>query len=257
MADCGQRPSSSESQLRAAAKTGVPYGISAVNSLDAHRVGKLFDTSNPTLNAYTNPNTSGVTFRTSWADVEPQEGQVDFSKIDTVFANAEKNGKWVELILIPGFGTPGWALQGVESGTFTIAYGPGHGTLLPLPVPWDQTYLARWFTFLQVIGDRYGARLRFERLPRSTRRRCRPRCHYLIHRVISLSGKDWAIRRRSLGAWQRTFSACSSIFPHQYFSLALHPALPIPNGKRRAMSGSRCSVWDWNTAANLRCKRTA
>jgi hypothetical protein len=35
-----------------------------------------------------------------------QTRRFDFSKIDTVFANAEKNGKWVELILIPGFGTP-------------------------------------------------------------------------------------------------------------------------------------------------------
>ena len=102
-ADPVQRSSSSESQTLAAAKTGMPYGISAVNSIDAHRVGKLFDTSVPTLNAYSNPNTSEVTFRTSWADIEPREGQLDFSKIDTVFASAEKNGKWVELILIPGF----------------------------------------------------------------------------------------------------------------------------------------------------------
>jgi beta-galactosidase GanA len=82
-----------------------------VNGIDAHRVGQLFDTSNPVLNAYSNPNTSGVTFRTSWADVESADGKFDFSTIDTVFANAEKNGKWVELILIPGFGTPGWALH--------------------------------------------------------------------------------------------------------------------------------------------------
>jgi hypothetical protein len=90
---------------RASVKTDMPYGISVVNHMDTHRVGQLFDTSNPTLNAYTNPNTSGVTFRTSWADVEPEDGKFDFSKIDTVFANAEKNGKWVKLILIPGFGT--------------------------------------------------------------------------------------------------------------------------------------------------------
>jgi hypothetical protein len=114
-----------QNQQRARATTNLPYGISVVNKIDAHRVGQLFDTGNPTLNAYSNPNTSGITFRTSWADVESEDGKFDFSKIDIVFANAEKNGKWVELILIPGFGTPSWAMQGVQNGMFTIPYGPG------------------------------------------------------------------------------------------------------------------------------------
>jgi hypothetical protein len=227
--------STSESRPHAPARTGMPYGISAVNSIDAHRVGKLFDTNNPTLNAYTNPNTSGVTFRTSWADVEPREGQLDFSKIDTVFASAEKYGKWVELVLIPGFGTPSWAMQGVQSGTFTIAYGPGHGTLLPLPAPWDQTYLARWFAFLKVIGDRYGGKASFRKVaaagPTS------------VSAEMSLPDSPDDIAQwerlgystqKYIDAWQRTFSVYSSTFPHQYFSLALHPGLPIPNGRQRA-----------------------
>ena len=122
---------------RPSVRTNMPYGISTVNLIDASRVGEVFDTSNPTLNAYTNPNTSGVTFRTSWADVEPEEGKFDFRKIDTVLANAEKNGKWVRLILVPGFGTPSWAMQGVQSGMFSIQYGPGTGTVKRLPMPWD------------------------------------------------------------------------------------------------------------------------
>jgi len=81
-----------QNQQRARATTNLPYGISVVNKIDAHRVGQLFDTGNPTLNAYSNPNTSGITFRTSWADVESEDGKFDFSKIDIVFANAEK--KW-------------------------------------------------------------------------------------------------------------------------------------------------------------------
>ncbi len=127
-------------QQRASVSTNMPYGISVVNLIDASRVGQLFDTSNPTLNAYTNTNTSGGTFRTSWADVEPENGKFDFSKIDTVLANAERNGKWVRLILVPGFGTPAWAMQGVQSDTFSIQYGPGAGTPKRLPIPWDSVY---------------------------------------------------------------------------------------------------------------------
>ena len=98
---------------------------------------------------YGNSNISGITFRTSWADVEPAQGDFEWTKLDTVFDNAEKNGKWVELVLIPGFGTPAWALQGVQTGSFSIIYGPGKGENLMLPLPWDEIYLNRWFSFLK------------------------------------------------------------------------------------------------------------
>jgi hypothetical protein len=221
-------------QQLAAVGTNMPYGISVVNNMDALRVGKLFDTSNPTLNAYANPNTSGVTFRTSWADVEPEEGKFDFSKLDTVFANAEENGKWVALVLIPGFGTPGWALHGVQSAQFAIEYGRGNGTLLPLPVPWDQTYLSRWFTFLKAIADRYAGKTSFRKIaaagPTS------------VSAEMSLpdSPNDIAqwnkfgyTTEKYINAWKQTFSAYSSTFPHQFFSLALHPGLPIPDKSQK------------------------
>ena len=212
----------------------IPYGISTVNHVDAERVGKPFDTSNPTLNAYVNPNTAGVTFRTSWADVEPEEGNFDFSKLDTVFLNAEKNGKWVALILIPGFGTPGWAMKGVRSATFAIEYGRGSGKSLPLPVPWDQTYLSRWFTFLKAIAGRYGDKTSFRMigsagptsvsaemsLPESPEE-------------ISLWKKLGYTSEGYVAAWRQTFSAYSATFPHQHFSLALHPALPIPDARQK------------------------
>lgn len=126
-------------------------------------------------------------------------------------------------------------MQGVQSGMFSITYGPGQGTLLPLPVPWDQTYLTRWFTFLHVIADRYGGKPSFRKIaaagPTS------------VSAEMSLpdSPNDIANWQRLgystqkyLNAWQRTFSAYSLTFPHQYFSLALHPGLPIPKGKQRA-----------------------
>jgi hypothetical protein len=220
--------------LQPAHGTNAPAGIAVVNRMDAHRVGKLFDTSNPTLNAYANPNTSGVVFRTSWADVEPEERRFVFAKLDTVFANAEKNGKWVDLILIPGFGTPRWAMQGVQSATFAIQYGAGTGTTLPLPVPWDHTYLSRWFTFLKAIADRYAGKASFRMIatagPTS------------VSSEMSLpDSPDEIVQWRKLGytsekyidAWKQTFSAYASTFPHQFFSLSLHPALPIPDARQK------------------------
>jgi hypothetical protein len=219
---------------RAVATATMPQGISTVNQIDAHRTGQLFSVSDPTLNAYANPNTTGVTFRTSWADVEPEEGKLDFDKIDTVFANAEKHGKWVELILVPGFGTPSWAMRGVQSGTFAIPYGPGSGTPLPLPVPWDQSYLSRWFAFLKVVGDRYGSRPSFRKIaaagPTSvSAEMALPDTKADIPQWRQLGYTS----QKYIDAWRQTFSAYASTFPRQYFSLALHPALTIPNNQEK------------------------
>ena len=118
---------------------------------------------------------------------------------------------------------------------FTIPYGPGSGMLLPLPVPWDQTYLSRWFTFLKVIADRYAGKASFRKIAAAG-----PTC---VSAEMSLpdSSNDivqWEkfgyTTQKYINAWKQTFSAYSSIFPRQYFSLALHPGLPIPDSTQKA-----------------------
>jgi hypothetical protein len=121
-------------------------------------------------------------------------------------------------------------MQGVQSGTFAISYGPGKGKSLLLPLPWDKTYQTRWFSFLKAIGDRYGGKTSFRKIaaagPTS------------VSAEMSLpEDPDDIAQWKKLGytsekyidAWKRTFNAYSSTFPDQYFSLALHPGLPIPD----------------------------
>lgn len=216
-------------------KSGIS-GLSTVNSIDVDRVGKLFDTSNPTLNVYANPNMSGVTFRSSWASVEPEDGKFDFSKIDTVFANAEKTGKWVGLRLIPGFGTPSWAMQGVQSVMFPIPYGPGSvkGTVLPLPVPWDPTYLSRWFAFLKAVGDRYAGKASFLRIDAAGPTSVSAEMSLPDSKSDIVQWKKAGYTsQKYIDAWKQTFSAYSSTFPRQHFSLATYPGLPIPGKGQR------------------------
>jgi len=228
-------------QQRGSVNTNMPFGISTVNLIDASRVGKLFDTSNPTLNAYTNPNTSGVTFRTSWADVEPEKGKFDFSKIDTVLANAEKNGKWVRLILVPGFGTPSWAMQGVQSGMFSIQYGPGAGTVKSLPMPWDSVYLNRWFAFLKQLSDRYGKSPAL-RLVAATGPTSVSDEFTLPNSPQDL--KTWQNESYTpskwIRAWQKVFQVYAADFPNQYVSLSFGGGLAINDqGKIDARERSR------------------
>lgn len=201
-----------------------PRGITAVNNFEPGvRVGDLFDD-----RTYTNPSVAGLTFRTSWADVEPIPDNFVWAKLDTVFDNAEKNGKWVELVLIPGFGTPAWALQGVQTATFSVKYGPGKGEQRSLPLPWDQTYLDRWFAFLNAVSVRYQNRPEFIKIaadgPTSvTAEMSLPNepadlCTWLQVGYTS---------DRLIGAWKQVFANYAQIFPHQYFSLALYPPPPI------------------------------
>lgn len=205
-----------------------PRGLTAVNVIDSDRVGRLFDN-----RTYTNPSIAGLTFRTSWADIEPTQDNFVWTKVDTIFDNAEKNSKWVELILIPGFGTPQWALKGVPTSIFSANYGPGKGDQLPLPLPWDEIYLTRWFAFLKVVSARYQNRASFLKiaadgptsitgemtLPNQPADRCTwIKLGYTSDRIIN--------------AWKQVFSNYAQIFPRQFFSLALFPPLPIVSTTR-------------------------
>jgi len=176
---------------------------------------------------------AGVELRADWRDVEPQPDQFNWQFVDQVFAEAVASGKFVVLTLVPGFGTPSWVLQSpVVTASFPRQYGPGQGQVAPLPVPWDPTYLSRWFTFLQQVAGRYGTNPAF--------------------RMISAAGPTSVSSEMSLpnrtddiaqwvslgytpaqyeGAWNTVFQMYARIFPRQYFSLSLYPGLRI--GERR------------------------
>jgi hypothetical protein len=206
-----------------------PRGLTAVNSIDpSTRAGSLFDD-----RTYANPNIAGLTFRTSWADIEPAEGTFVWDNLDTVFNAAEQNSKWVELVLTPGFSTPAWALQGVQSATFSVIYGPGKGKQLLLPLPWDQTYLNRWFAFLNAVSIRYQNRPSFNKIaadgPTSvTAEMSLPNTPADLCTWVKVGYTS----DRLIGAWKQVFAKYAQIFPHQYFSLALYPPLPIVSTTR-------------------------
>jgi Beta-galactosidase len=211
-----------------------PRGLTAVNNFEPRtQAGSLFDGSLFDDRTYANPNVAGLTFRTSWADIEPTKGNFVWAKLDTVFDNAEKNSRWVELVLIPGFGTPVWALQGVQTATFSVIYGPGKGENLLLPLPWDQVYLNRWFAFLKAVSARYQNRPSFIKIaadgPTSvTAEMSLPNAPADLCTWVKVGYTS----DRLIGAWKQVFANYAQIFRRQYFSLALYPPLPIVSTTR-------------------------
>ena len=66
------------------------------------------------LRALNNPFISGIAVQVNWRDIEPVQGQPDWSKLDELFAAAESAKKWVQLLIFPGFFAPEWAKQGAQ-----------------------------------------------------------------------------------------------------------------------------------------------
>jgi hypothetical protein len=88
-----------------------PRGIYAVVVLDAAQAAAKTD-----LDALVNnPAVSGLAIRTSWSSLQPAKDRYDFSRLDAAFASAAAAHKTVQLILVPGFGTPAWVLSELSS----------------------------------------------------------------------------------------------------------------------------------------------
>ncbi len=185
------------------------------------------------LRALANPFMSGVALQIHWSDIEPAPGKPDWSKLDQLFAAADSSRKWVQLLIFPGFFSPAWALEGVETEQFAIQYGPGNGTVMSLPMPWDKVYLTRWFAFLKQLSDRYGTSPAFRVIaadgPTS------------VSAEATLPSSPEAIRKwqkdsyrpsKYVEAWQTVFQVYAGDFPNQLVSLSHGDGLHINESGR-------------------------
>jgi hypothetical protein len=179
------------------------------------------------LQALNNPYIDGVALQINWRDIEPIQREPDWSRLDELFAAAETSKKWVQLLIFPGFFSPAWALDGAETDLFQIQYGPGHGDVAKLPMPWDSVYLGRWFAFLRQLSDRYGKSPAFRLIaaagPTSVSAEMslpvKPEAHkkWLNHSYTP---------RKYLEAWDKVFQVYAEDFPNQCVSLSA-PGLPM------------------------------
>src|ERR1700730_3101686 len=81
----------------ASADLSIPNGLAVVLPPRKQKDERL------ALRAMNNPFISGVAVQMNWRDLEPLQGQPDWSKLDALFAAAESAKKWVHLLIFPGF----------------------------------------------------------------------------------------------------------------------------------------------------------
>ncbi len=135
------------------AQKPVPYGLGATIKYDPT---EMLD-----MKVFRNPYIRGVGLQIHWSDIEPAKGEPNWAPLDELFAAAQASHKWVHLLIFPGFFSPPRALQGAETDTFKVQYGPYAGQSKLLPMPWDPVYLGNWFAFL----TRVSAVWRSSRIP--------------------------------------------------------------------------------------------
>jgi hypothetical protein len=184
---------------------------------------------------YTNPAVDGIVIRTFWSSVQPAGDQYDWSFIDSQVQAASASGKKVILVVLPGAFTPPWALQGVQSAQFVVDYGFMQGQTVTLPMPWDETYLNRWFAFVRALGARYASNPVVVNVPAAG--------PTSISEEMSLPNDRSALAMwKQLGynlqkyetAWQQTLAVYVQSFPTTQISLTFYPGLPIPDTSAEA-----------------------
>lgn len=186
------------------------------------------------LRALKNPYIRGVALQIRWRDIEPVPGQPDWSKLDQLLAAAASSNKWVQLLIFPGFFSPSWAMEGAQTVTFPIQYGPGKGTLERLPLPWDRVYLGHWFDFLKQLSLRYGKspalRVVAAAGPTSVSDE-----FTLPHKPEEI--QNWKAvgytPNKYIAAWQKVFEVYAADFPNQYVSLSLGSGINIDERSER------------------------
>ncbi len=223
-------------QSRASSDNTIPSGLVVVRHVkNSPQKDRALE------RALDNPLISGVGFQIEWRDIEPLQGKPNWSKLDELFTAAESSKKWVQLCIFPGFFAPAWALEGVKSEQSAIQYGPGKGTVMRLPMPWDRVYLNRWFAFLKQLSNRYGKSPAFKVIaaagPTSVSDEMTlPNMRKNLKRWQNASYTP----SKYIGAWQEVFQVYAANFPNQYVSLTVGSGLNINDqGKIDPRAGMR------------------
>lgn len=105
---------------------------------------------------YAKPYVSGAAVRTSWATIEPTEGNFQWSFLDTEIANATAAGKKISISIL---GNPTWlASAGVPMYDYIDIKptSPTFGQTLQAPITWSNEFVAKLTTLIQQLGIKYA-----------------------------------------------------------------------------------------------------
>jgi len=133
----------------------------AINIFAQTTVNGLYYTLTPTdsvipSSQLSNSNLAGISIRCTWNYLEPSDGVLDTTRLNQNIAAAKAAGKKIMLRVFPGNKTPAWVYAaGVPAIRYPDIMTPGD--TIKIPVPWNSIYIAKWTSFIQRMGNAYGA----------------------------------------------------------------------------------------------------
>jgi Beta-galactosidase len=129
---------------------GFPGVIKAEGPLGVFSIANLGNPINPAV--LENPDVDGVSIRTGWADIEPTEGDFDWSYLDSTVAAAAGAGKQVLLRIGTMSSRPAWVDEAVEAAGGDFFVFDDDGVTTSIPLFWDPVFLAKKTAMIAALG---------------------------------------------------------------------------------------------------------
>ena len=165
----------------------------------------------------------GIALQIGWRDIEPQEGQYQWQRIDEMVAIAQREKKMVTIHILP-LRPPEWLFAaGAQAFSFTVNNpdSPQSGRTVREVVPWDAVYLAKWANMLKHFGERYNANPSVfavsvtAPMPEMVLPGSYPQHTEAYQRISGIYN-----RTAYLAAWKKMIAAYQEFFPDKYKFIA-------------------------------------
>lgn len=104
-------------------------------------------------------NSDGLAYRGQWKELEPREGQYNWTQPDTALRKAKEARKLISISITAGARTPQWVFDaGAQFWTYQGG-GTGPPGTYTMPMPWDKLFLRTFKRFLEAFHARYGSEI--------------------------------------------------------------------------------------------------
>ena len=168
------------------------------------------------------PNVDGVSIRLDWANLEPIEGNFDFSYLDTTVASCAAASKKVLLRIGTQSGKPAWVTTAVKNAGGLFFHFVSDGKNTSIPVFWDPTFLQKKTAMIAALGAHFTAN---------------PTVAIVVASFANASSEDWNVPHTTqyvaqwlnlgytsdklIGAGHTIIDATMTAFPNQFVTLAV------------------------------------
>jgi acetyl esterase/lipase len=171
-----------------------------------------------------NPSITGVYLIYHWRLLEPQQGRLDFTRLDRVIERVRRHGRYYKLAINPGIYSPDWLYTKGARAFETLGSNPARKQLyqkpLRIPLPWDAVFQASYFATLSKVAEHYREDPNFRAVTLTVATFMSPEWH------LPKSPEDlrrWRSLARLPGrlqqAWEVGMDRFAMLFPDQFLVL--------------------------------------